>query len=255
MPYVDFSLNGKVALVTGGSRGIGEAIAHGLAEQGATVVISSRKQEGLDKAAAAINEAGGGKCIPIASHAGKPEEIAALFDRIKSEVGNVDILVNNAATNPFFGPAADMPESAFDKTVEVNIKGYCIYMQHAAKHMREQGGGSIINIASIAGIRPGPNEVTYAMTKAAVLNMTKGFAKELGPDNIRVNAIAPGVVETYFAAVLVETEEKRNAISSRTPLRRYAQPNEIAGAAVYFASEASSYATGATIVLDGGSSA
>jgi NAD(P)-dependent dehydrogenase (short-subunit alcohol dehydrogenase family) len=181
MPYVDFSLNGKVALVTGGSRGIGEAIAHGLAEQGATVVISSRKQEGLDKAAAAINEAGGGKCIPIASHAGKPEEIAALFDRIKSEVGNVDILVNNAATNPFFGPAADMPESAFDKTVEVNIKGYFIYMQHAAKHMREQGGGSIINIASIAGIRPGPNEVTYAMTKAAVLNRPKALPKNSDP--------------------------------------------------------------------------
>ncbi|MFP6597626.1 MAG: glucose 1-dehydrogenase [Candidatus Hydrogenedentota bacterium] len=254
MPIVDFSLDGKVALVTGGSRGIGEAIARGFAENGATVVLSSRKQEGLDKVADSINESGG-KAVAIACHAGKPSEIEKLFERIQSELGGVDILVNNAATNPYFGPAIDMPESAFDKTVEVNLKGYFVMIQHAARQMKEKGSGSIINIASIAGIRPGPNEVTYALTKAAVLNMTKGFAKELGPDGIRVNAIAPGVVETYFASVLIESQENRDRINSRTPLRRYAQPNEIAGGALYYASAASSYATGSTLVLDGGSSA
>ncbi len=254
MPIVDFSLEGKVAVVTGGSRGIGESIARAFAEHGATVVISSRKQEGCDAVANSINESGG-KAVAIACHAGNSQAIEALFNRVDKELGGADILVNNAATNPFFGPAADIPESAFDKTVEVNIKGYFVMIQRATPQMKKKGGGSIINVASIAGIRPGPNEVTYALTKAAVLNMTKGFAKELGPDQIRVNAIAPGVVETYFAAVLVDSEEKRERISARTPLRRYAQPNEIAGAAVFFASEASSYATGSTIVLDGGSSA
>lgn len=254
MPIVDFSLNDKVAVVTGGSRGIGEAIARAFAEHGATVVISSRKQEGCDAVAESIN-ASGGRAVPIACHAGKPEDIESLFDHVKKDLGGVDILVNNAATNPFFGPAIDISESAFDKTVEVNLKGYFVMIQHAARQMKEKGGGSIINVASIAGIRPGPNEVTYALTKAAVLNMTKGFAKELGPEGIRVNAIAPGVVETYFASVLIESKENRDRINARTPLRRYAQPNEIAGAAVFFASEASSYATGSTIVLDGGSSA
>ena len=254
MPIVDFRLDDKIAIVTGGSRGIGEAIARGFADQGAAVVISSRKQEGLDAVAESIN-ASGGKAVPIACHAGKPDDIAALFDRVNKELGGVDILVNNAATNPYFGPAVDISESAFDKTLEVNLKGYFVMIQHAARQMKTAGGGSIINIASIAGIRPGPNEVTYALTKAAVINMTKGFAKELGPDGIRVNAIAPGLVETHFARVLVETKEIHDRIIAHTPLRRHGQPSEIAGAAIYFASAASSFATGATLVLDGGSSA
>ena len=253
MAIVNFRLDDKVAIVTGGSRGIGEAIARGFAEQGATVVISSRKQEGLDAVAESIN-ASGAKAVPIACHGGKPEEIAALFDRVNKELGRVDILVNNAATNPYFGPAVDISEGAFDKTLEVNLKGYFVMTQHAARQMKTSGGGSIINIASSAGIRPGPNEVTYALTKAAVINMTKGFAKELGPDGIRVNAIAPGLVETHFARVLVETKEIHDRIVAHTPLGRHGQPNEIAGAAIYFASEASSFATGATLVLDGGSS-
>lgn len=254
MPIVDFRLDDKIAIVTGGSRGIGEAIARGFADQGAAVVISSRKQEGLDAVAESIN-ASGGKAVPIACHAGKPDDIAALFDRVNKELGGVDILVNNAATNPYFGPAVDISEGAFDKTLEVNLKGYFVMIQHAARQMKTAGGGSIINIASIAGIRPGPNEVTYALTKAAVINMTKGFAKELGPDGIRVNAIAPGLVETHFARVLVETKEIHDRIIAHTPLRRHGQPSEIAGAAIYFASAASSFATGATLVLDGGSSA
>lgn len=254
MPIADFRLDDKIAIVTGGSRGIGEAIARGFADQGAAVVISSRKQEGLDAVAESIN-ASGGKAVPIACHAGKPDDIAALFDRVNKELGGVDILVNNAATNPYFGPAVDISEGAFDKTLEVNLKGYFVMIQHAARQMKTAGGGSIINIASIAGIRPGPNEVTYALTKAAVINMTKGFAKELGPDGIRVNAIAPGLVETHFARVLVETKEIHDRIIAHTPLRRHGQPSEIAGAAIYFASAASSFATGATLVLDGGSSA
>lgn len=254
MPIADFSLKDKIALITGASRGIGEAIARGFSEQGATVVISSRKQEGLDAVAASIND-GGGKCVPIACHAGKPEAIAALFDRIEKEWGRLDILVNNAATNPFFGPASEISESAFDKTIEVNLKGYFIMTQHAVRMMKASGGGSIINIASIAGIRPGPNEVTYAMTKAAVINMTKGFAKELGRSGIRVNAIAPGLVDTHFAKVLIDTKEIHDVAIARTPLGRHGEPNEMVGGAIFFASEASSFATGATLVLDGGSSA
>lgn len=252
MPVVDFSLEGRVALVTGASRGIGEAIAHAFAEQGATVVLSSRKQEGLDKVAASIADAGG-KALAIACHGGKPEQMRALFERIDKEFGRFDILVNNAATNPYFGPAIDAPESTIDKTIEVNLKGYFLMMQMGAKLMLKAGnGGSIINVASIAGLSPGAGEVTYAMTKAGVINLTKGFAKELGPDNIRVNAIAPGVVETYFAAMLIEDEKKKKAVISRTPLRRYGQPKDIAGAAIFLASDASSYATGSVIVLDGG---
>ncbi len=254
MPILDFSLTDQVALVTGASRGIGEAIARGFAEQGATVILASRKQEGLDKVAESI-EADGGKAVPIACHAGNVEQITALFDRIESEFGRLDVLVNNAATNPYFGPAIDMPEWAFDKTLEVNLKGYFVHIQQAARLMKKQGSGNVISVASIAGLRPGPNELTYALTKAAVLNMTRGWAKELGQFGIRVNAIAPGVVETYFASVLVDSEEKRQAIASRTPVGRHAQPNEIAGAAVFLASKMGSYVTGATIVMDGGSSA
>ncbi len=255
MPVANFDLTGKVALVTGASRGIGESIARGFAEHGATVVLSSRKQEGLDAVAKSINSDGRGKAIAVACHAGKSEDMDALLERIKNDCGRLDILVNNAATNPYFGPALGISESAFDKTVEVNLKGYFLMIQKCAPLMQEGGGGSIINVASIAGLRPGPNEVTYAITKAGTINMTKGFAKELGPSGIRVNAIAPGVVETYFASVLVDSQEKRDRIAATTPLGRHGQPDEIAGAAIYFASEASSYVTGAVLVMDGGSSA
>ena len=251
MPIADFSLTDKVAVVTGASRGIGEAIARGFAEQGATVVISSRKQEGLDPVAASINETGG-KALAIACHTGKPDAIQALFDRVKQEFGRLDILVNNAATNPYFGPAAEISEAAFDKTIEVNLKGYFLMIQCAAKMMVEAGGGSIINVASIAGIVPGRFQVVYSLTKAAVISMTKGFAKELGGAGVRVNAIAPGVVETRFARLLIDTKEIHDRIVEMTPLGRHAQPNEMVGAAIYLASDASSYATGSVLVADGG---
>jgi NAD(P)-dependent dehydrogenase (short-subunit alcohol dehydrogenase family) len=255
MAQADFNLDGKVAIVTGSSRGIGEAIARGFAENGATVVLASRKQEVLDAVAESINSEGKGKAIAIACHTGKPDQIASLFERVESECGGIDILVNNSATNPYFGAAVDCPERAFDKTFEVNVKGYFIMSQYAGKAMASKGGGSIINVASVAAISPGPFQAVYSMTKAAVVNMTKGFAKELGPQGVRVNAIAPGVVETKFAAALVENPEIMRQYNAITPLGRVAQPSEMVGAALYLASDASSYTTGTVLVLDGGATA
>jgi NAD(P)-dependent dehydrogenase (short-subunit alcohol dehydrogenase family) len=251
VPIADFSLTDKIAIVTGASRGIGEAIARGLAEQGATVVIASRKQESLDAVAASIN-ASGGKALAIACHTGKSEAIAALFDRVKSEFGRVDVLVNNAATNPYFGPTVHIDEGAFDKTFEVNVKGYFLMAQQAARIMVDQGSGSIINVASIAGISPPPMQGVYAMTKAAVISMTKAFAKELAGAGVRVNALAPGLVETKFAQVLIDTPEMLEQFTSRTPMGRHAQPNEMVGAVIYLASDAASYTTGTVLLCDGG---
>lgn len=252
MPLADFTLNGRVAVVTGASRGIGEAIARGLAEQRATVVIASRKIEALQPVADAIAKDTGQKCVPIACHTGDPEAIGKLFEQVKKDFGRCDILVNNAATNPYFGPMVDMDLGAFDKTFDVNVRGYFLMSQHAARLMVEQGGGSIINVASIAGISPGEMQGCYSMTKAAVISMTKAMAKELGSAGVRVNAICPGVVETKFASVLVNTPEIYDNIIQRVPMRRHAQPSEMVGLAVYLASEASSYTTGAVMVSDGG---
>ena len=251
MAIADFSLTGKVAIVTGASRGIGEAIARGMAEQGATVVLASRKQEALAAVGASI-AAGGGKAMPIACHTGQPEAVTALFDRVMSELGRVDVLVNNAATNPYFGPTIDASESVFDKTFEVNVKGYFFMAQRAAKIMVEQRKGSIINIASIAGISPMPMQGVYSMTKAAVIAMTKAFATELGGVGVRCNAICPGLTETKFAKVLIDTKEIHDLFVKDVPLGRHAQPHEMVGAALYLASDASSYTTGSVIVCDGG---
>lgn len=252
MSIVDFSLENKVALVTGASRGIGEAIARAYAELGANVIISSRKQDALDGVAQSI-QSDGGTCTPIACHTGDPEAIGKLFEKITADFGTVDILVNNAATNPYFGPLLNMELPAFDKTFEVNVRGYFLMAQHAGRIMVEKGSGSIINVASIAGISPGPMQAAYSMTKAAVVNMTKGMAKELGSANVRSNAICPGLVETKFASVLVNTPEIYDQFVQTVPMGRHAQPNEIVGAAVYLASDMSSYVTGETIVIDGGS--
>lgn len=246
-----FDLTGRTALVTGASRGIGEAVAHGLAARGATVVLSSRRQESLDSVAAALEEAGG-RALAIACHAGRPEQIDALFARIRAELGRLDILVNNAATNPWFGPALDIDEAAYDKTMEVNLKGYFLTCQRAGRMMVEQGSGAIVNVASINGLVPVPNQVVYSMTKAAVVSMTRGLAKELGPSGVRVNAVAPGLVETRFARVLVETDELREAFHAATPLGRHAQPEEIVGAVLYLVSDAASFTTGTVLVCDGG---
>lgn len=254
MPTANFSLNNRIALVNGASRGIGEAIARGFAEQGATVILSSRKQEKLDEVAASIRESGG-KAIAVACHGGKSSDINALFSRIEKEAGGIDILVNNAATNPYYGPAIDAPESTIDKTFEVNLKGFFLMIQQAAKSMKKRGGGVIINIASVAGIRPSIHEGSYSMTKAGIINLTKLFAKELGPDRIRVNAIAPGLIDTTFSMALVDTDEKRTQLLNRYPLRRIGEPSDVAAGAIYLASDAASYVSGTVLVIDGGSMA
>lgn len=248
---IDFSLNDKIALINGGSRGIGEAIAHEFARRGATVVISSRRQSSLDKVVDAIQEEGG-KAVAIACHAGRSQQIEALFEKIRDEFGRLDILVNNAGTNPFFGPAHEIPEKAYDKTMEINLKGYFLMSQHAARMMLAQKSGSIINVASVTGLSASPNQVTYSMTKAAVISMTQGMAKELGPAGVRVNAIAPGLIETKLASGLLTEESLYKSIINATPLRRHGQPDEIAGAALYLASDASAFTTGHVMVCDGG---
>ncbi len=247
-----FNLDGKVAVVTGASRGIGEAIATSFAKAGAKVAIASRKIEPLSEVASRI-EKGGGQALAVAAHTGKPEDVSKLFRAAVEKFGAVDILVNNAATNPYFGPLVDIEDAAFDKTVEVNLKGYFYCAREVVRHLLSRNAkGSIINIASVAGLRASPMQGCYGMTKAAVIAMTRTFATELGSTGIRVNAIAPGLVETRFSAAIVQNDELRGHAVSRTPLGRHAQPGEIVGAALFLASDASSYVTGHTLVVDGG---
>lgn len=250
------TLEGKVVLVTGASRGIGEAIACACAAAGARVVLAARKLPGLEEVASKIRAAGG-TALPVACHAGKPEEVERLFGQAVEQLGQVDVLVNNAATNPHFGPLVDTPEPAIDKTIEVNIKGYLSTIRQYVAHVRGRGGesGSIINLASVAGMRSAPMQGIYGMTKAAVISMTQTLAFELGGSGIRVNAIAPGLVETRFAAAIVQNPTLRQHVVDRTPLGRHGQPDEIAAAAVYLASDASSFMTGHTMVVDGGMTA
>ncbi len=251
---VDFSLQGKIALINGGSRGIGEAIAKGFAQHGATVILSSRKQEGVDAVAKAINDAGG-KAVGIACHAAKSDQVDALFARIKADFGRLDVLVNNAATNPYFGPFIQASEEAYDKTFEVNCKGYFLMAQRAAQMMVEQNGGSIINIASIEGLTPSPMMGVYSMSKAAVIMLTKVITKELGGSNVRCNCVCPGLTDTRFASVLINTPEIHDHYVQRAPMGRHARPDEMVGAVIYLASDASSYTNGAIITCDGGTAA
>jgi len=248
-----FSLEGKVALINGGSRGIGEAIAKEFAARGASLILSSRKQEALDRVANDI-KAAGGSAVGIACHSGKVGQVDALFERIKTEFDRLDVLVNNAATNPYFGPILGATEQAFDKTFEVNTKGYFFMAQRAAAIMVEQKAGSIVNIASVEGLSPSPMMGVYSMSKAAVVMLTKVLARELGAANVRANCICPGLTETKFASVLVNTPEIHDQYVQHAPMGRHAQPEEMIGAALYLASDASSYTNGAIITCDGGMS-
>jgi len=246
-----FDLNGKVAFVSGASRGIGEAIAKLLAQQGAHVIVSSRKLDGCQAVAEAINAAGG-KATAIACHIGELEQIQSVFAQFREQFGRLDILVNNAATNPQFCHILDTDVSAFQKTVDVNIRGYFFMSVEAGKLMREHGGGSIINVASINGVTPGHFQGIYSVTKAAVINMTKAFAKECAPLGIRCNALLPGLTDTKFASVLVKNDTIREQALQHIPLHRVADPSEMAGAVLYLASDASSYTTGVSLNVDGG---
>ncbi len=254
MAQVSFDLSGKVAVVTGGSRGIGRSIALGLAEYGADVVVASRKQEDLDVVAAEIRQTGR-KAAAIATHMRNQEDIEALVKATLDQFGKIDILVNNAGTNPYFGPIMDMEERTWDQIITVNMKGYYLLSKAAARGMIEMGSGNIINVASVGGRRASPGLGCYSISKAGVIMMTQVFAQELGPHGIRVNAIAPGIVQTKFAEALWSNEEILRRSVEMTPLGRIGQPEEMVGVVIWLASEASSYVTGQTIVLDGGQSA
>ena len=246
-----FSLKNKVALITGASRGIGEEVAKLYAKAGAHVIVSSRKQEGIDAVAAKINNSGG-QATALTCHIGDQGAIENLIATIKQEIGNIDILVNNAAANPYFGHILDTPLSALKKTIEVNIEGYFLMSQLAGQMMRESGGGCIINTASVNGVTPGPMQGIYSVTKAAIISMTKSFAKECAPQNIRVNAVLPGLTDTKFASALTSNEAMLKQIMPMIPMNRMAQPEEIAPAFLFLASPAASYITGINIPVDGG---
>ena len=246
-----FDLKGKIALVTGASRGIGEEIAKLLAEQGAHVIVSSRKLDDCEAVAREIQEAGGSaEAQPC--HVGRVEDILAIFQHIRARHGRLDILVNNAATNPFFGHILDTEPSIFQKTVDVNIRGYFYMSTHGARLMAKGGGGSIVNVASVNGVVPGMQQGIYSITKAAVISMTKAFAVECAESGVRCNALLPGLTDTKFASVLVNTPAILKSALAHVPMRRVAQPSEMAGAALYLASDAASYTTGAVLNVDGG---
>ncbi len=246
-----FDLDGKVALVAGGSRGIGEAIARILAEYGAHVIVTSRKVESCQAVVdSIIND--GGKAEAYPCHIGNMDQIEQVYAHIDKTHGRIDILVNNGVANPYYGHVLDTPVSAFEKTLEVNLRGYFYMSVFAAQRMRQHGGGAIVNVASANGITPGDKQAVYSITKAGILNMTRAFANECGEFNIRVNALIPGVTKTKFAQALHDDETFLAPARARTPLKRSAEPSEMAGAVLYLVSDASSYTTGSFVTVDGG---
>ncbi|MDD5168522.1 MAG: SDR family oxidoreductase [Syntrophales bacterium] len=248
---VSFSLSDKVALITGASRGIGEAVALTLAEYGAHCILASRKIDALKNVEEKI-KAKGGKADSIACHMGDIKQIEAMISEIGRRFGKLNIIVNNAATNPHFGTLLSSDEGAWDKTFEVNLKGPFFLIQKASALVEASGGGAVVNVASINGVSPAPYQGIYSITKAAVIMMTKAYAKELAPKNIRVNTILPGLTETKFAGALFTNESIYQQALKNIPMGRAAQPEEMAGTVLYLVSEASSFTTGACIICDGG---
>lgn len=246
-----WNLKDQIALVTGGSRGIGKAIALGLAEAGAHVAVASRKLPELENVAHEIQKLGR-RSLAVSANMGQSADVTRLTQQVLSEFGKIDILVNNAGTNPILGPVLDEDERAWDLTFNVNVKGYFLLSQAVCRIMRERGGGKIVNLASHAGIMPHPDIGVYSVTKAAIIMLTKVLAQEWGEYNIRVNCIAPGVIQTRFSTALWTIPKYRQRTDDNTALHRIGQPEEIVGAALFLASEASSYITGETIVVDGG---
>jgi NAD(P)-dependent dehydrogenase (short-subunit alcohol dehydrogenase family) len=238
-------------VITGASRGIGAAIARCYAGMGAAVVLSSRKQAALDEVAASIR-ADGGSALAVAAHTGDMNAVSTLAQQAVSAFGGIDILVNNAATNPHFGPVLTSEESHWHKILDVNVVGYFRMAKACSAEMMKRGGGKIINVASIAGKRPQPGMGVYSVSKAAVLMLTEVLAAELADAGIRVNAIAPGYVKTAFSRAIWQDVELNQAVLRTIPQKRIADTNELVGIALYLASDASSFTTGSTFLVDGG---
>ncbi|NWJ44481.1 MAG: SDR family oxidoreductase [Chloroflexi bacterium] len=246
-----FDLSGKVAVVTGASRGIGEAIAVRLAKAGADLVIASRKTEGLDETAATI-EALGRKALIVPTNTSNKDQVYALINKSIETFGGIDILVNNAATNPHYGPLLESEDSHWEKTIQVNLQGYFWAIKASVPSMQKRGGGKIINVASIAGLHSLAWQGLYGITKAGVIHMTMTLGNELGASNIQVNAIAPGFIKTKMSSVLWQNEGLANKMIAQTPAGRIGDTEDIAGVALFLASSASNYITGQTLVADGG---
>ena len=252
MDLSQFSLEGRVALVTGGSRGIGRATAIGFARAGADVVVTSRKLPDLEVVADEIKGLGR-RSLAVSAHVGRLEEIESLLEKVVAEFGRIDILVNNAGTSPVFTPVLDLEERAWDALMNLNLKGLFFLSQAVARVMKEKGGGKIINVASVDGFKPEVNIGAYAISKAGVIMATKVMAQEWAQYNIRVNAIAPGMIHTRLLdSHWVVAPEDKGEILKKIPAGRIAEPEELAGAMIYLASDASSYVTGQTFTVDGG---
>lgn len=243
---------GRTALVTGASRGIGRAVALAFAEQGADLVLSSRKREGLDAVATEV-EALGRRALVMPANVSQEESIAALAAEVDRAGVEIDVLVNNAGVNPVMAGLLDLAPAAWRKVLDANVTGIFLLTQHIARGMVARGRGAIINVASTGGLRASPGLAAYSVSKAAVIHLTKAMAVELGPRGVRANCIAPGLIETRMAEALFRNEAGYEAYVSRNPLRRHGQPDEVASAALLLASEAGSYMNGAVLVVDGGS--
>jgi NAD(P)-dependent dehydrogenase (short-subunit alcohol dehydrogenase family) len=248
-----FDLSGKVAIITGSSRGIGKAIAERMAEHGAKVTISSRKAGPCEEVAIAINARHPGAAIAVPANISSKDDLQRLVDETRKAFGKVDVVVCNAASNPYYGSQLDIGDEAFNKILSNNIVANNWLISMVAPEMRERKDGAVIIVSSIGGLRGSTVIGAYCISKAADMQLARNLAQELGPDNIRVNCIAPGLVKTDFAKALWDTPEGEKRASSATPLRRLGEPDDIAGAAVFLASRAGGWLTGQTIVVDGGS--
>lgn len=246
-----FNLEGKVAIITGASKGIGEAMARGLAEHGASVVISSRKQEAVEKVAEGF-KADGLEAVGIACHVAQEAQRVNLIEKTIEKYGRIDCIINNAGTNPYFGPIEQMPAAAYQKTMDINLNAPMELSKLAYPHMKSVGGGSVIHISSIEGLHATAGFAAYNLSKAGLVMLAQNQAAEWGKDNIRVNVICPGLVKTKLSTALWADEENLKKFEKNIPLGRMAMPDEMAGLAVFLASEASSYMTGSVLVNDGG---
>jgi NAD(P)-dependent dehydrogenase (short-subunit alcohol dehydrogenase family) len=246
-----FDLTGRVSVITGSTKGIGKAMAEALAAFGSKVVISSRKADACDSVAASINESGG-EAMAHPCHVGHKDQLERLVAATRERWGKIDNLVVNAAVNPYFGSSLGIPDSAFDKVMEVNIKSVHWLCQMVIPEMQERKDGSIVIVSSVGGFRGNSMLGAYAISKAADMQLARNLAAEFGPDNVRVNAVCPGLVKTNFARALWEDPQREQAVAGRTPLRRLGEPVDCAGIAVYLASRAGSWTTGQTFTVDGG---